>query len=312
MRIERQEGLFLKSAIRILKREAQTVPKNTELRLETRASAEVDFSQGSIFFVGTATVILRYAGFTILTDPNFLHAGDHVHLGYGLTSERLTNPAIELEDLPPIDFCVLSHYHGDHFDHIVEERLQKDLPIITTEHAQGELKDKGFTEALALDTWDSVTILKGESRVRITSMPGKHGPSITDLLLPPVMGSMLEFQPASDRTALRLYITGDTLMHDDLHEIPKRYPEIDLALFHLGGTRIMGILLTMDAEQGVEAIRVINPHEVIPIHYNDYAVFKEPLEVFKKAVETAGFQDRVRYLSHGETYNFEVAQSRWQ
>ena len=28
-----------------------------------------------------------YAGFTILTDPNILHAGDHVHLSYGDTYE---------------------------------------------------------------------------------------------------------------------------------------------------------------------------------------------------------------------------------
>jgi L-ascorbate metabolism protein UlaG (beta-lactamase superfamily) len=286
------------------------MPSNTELRLPGGAGS--DFSKGSIFFIGTATVILRYAGFTILTDPNFLHAGDHVHLGYGLTAERLTNPAIEIEDLPALDFCVLSHYHGDHFDRIVEERLQKDLPIITTEHAASELKEKGFTATIALETWDSVTALKGDARVHLTSMPGKHGPAIVDKFLPPVMGSMLEFQNATERATLRLYITGDTLIHDDLHEIPRRYPEIDLALFHLGGTQIMGILLTMDAEQGVEAIRIINPREVIPIHYNDYEVFKSPLDDFKRAVEEAGFTERVKYLSHGETYDFEVAPGRWQ
>lgn len=44
-----------------------------------------DRATGSIFFIGTATVLIRYAGFTILTDPNFLHAGDHAHLGHGLT-----------------------------------------------------------------------------------------------------------------------------------------------------------------------------------------------------------------------------------
>ncbi|HEV2706174.1 MAG TPA: MBL fold metallo-hydrolase [Pyrinomonadaceae bacterium] len=288
--------------------------KEHELVLaSTAAGAEAHFGRGSIFFVGTATVILRYAGFTILTDPNFLHAGDHVHLGYGLTSERLTSPAVDIEQLPPLDFCILSHYHGDHFDRIAEERLQKDLPIITTEHAAGELKDKGFTAPVALDTWDAVTIRKGEARVRITSMPGKHGPAGVDFFLPPVMGSMLEFQQgAGSTTTLRLYITGDTLVHEDLEEIPRRYPEIDLALFHLGGTRIMGVLLTMDAEQGVEAIRIVNPREVIPIHYNDYDVFKSPLEDFKKAVEAAGFADRVRYLSHGETYDFEVVASRWQ
>src|ERR1051325_10507831 len=165
--------------------------QNTELNLGAGTSAGADFSAGSIFFVGTATVILRYAGFTILTDPNFLHAGDHVHLGYGLTAERLTNPAIDIEELPPLDFCVLSHYHGDHFDHLVEERLQKDLPIITTEHAATELMGKGFTRTIALDTWDALTVKKKDATVRLTSMPGKHGPAIADLLLPPVMGSML-------------------------------------------------------------------------------------------------------------------------
>ena len=289
------------------------MPETKELRLPSSGGAGADFRNGSIFFVGTATVLLRYAGFTILTDPNFLHAGDHVHLGYGLTSERLTNPALDIEQLPPVDFCVLSHYHGDHFDRIAEERLRKDLPIITTEHAASELKDKGFTAAVALDTWDAVSVEKGDARVRLTSMPGKHGPSVTEFFLPPVMGSMLEFSSSdAGRTALRLYITGDTLVHDDLNEIPKRYPDIDLALFHLGGTRIMGVLLTMDAEQGVEAIRIVNPREVIPIHYNDYDVFKSPLEDFKRAVEAAGFAERVRYLSHGETYDFEVPQSRWQ
>jgi L-ascorbate metabolism protein UlaG (beta-lactamase superfamily) len=95
-------------------------------------------------------VILRYAGFTILTDPNFLHAGDHVHLGYGLTSERLTEPAINIEDLPPIDLCVLSHYHGDHFDQLVEEKLDKDLPIVTTTAAVAELEARNFRKESGL------------------------------------------------------------------------------------------------------------------------------------------------------------------
>lgn len=34
-----------------------------------------------------------------------------------LTFERLTNPALHIEELPPIDFCVLSRYHGDYVDY---------------------------------------------------------------------------------------------------------------------------------------------------------------------------------------------------
>lgn len=272
----------------------------------TPVASTEDLSAGSVLFVGTATVIIRFAGFTILTDPNFLHAGDHVHLGYGLTSERLTEPAFDIEDLPPMDLCVLSHYHGDHFDQVVEEKLQKDLPIVTTKHASENLSEKGFTNPIPLDTWDSATFVNSQSSLKITSMPGQHGPGVVDFALPPVMGSMLDFETANGERMLRMYISGDTLVHDDLNEIPKRCPGVDLALLHLGGTRIMGVMLTMDDEQGVEIMRIIDPEKAIPIHYNDYDVFKSPLEDFKKAAEEAGLSDRLIYLAHGESYNFRA------
>src|SRR5689334_19194965 len=58
---------------------------------------------GSVQFIGTATTLIRYQGLTILTDPNFLHRGEQIHIGYGMHSTRLTNPAINYEDLPKID-----------------------------------------------------------------------------------------------------------------------------------------------------------------------------------------------------------------
>jgi L-ascorbate metabolism protein UlaG (beta-lactamase superfamily) len=272
-------------------------------------ASDSDLRRGSIFFVGTATVIIRYGGFTILTDPNFLHKGDHVHLGYGLRSERLTEPAISLEQLPPVDFVVLSHMHGDHFDHVVSDRLDRNLPIITTKHAAASLEGLGFKQPIAMDTWDTIDVTKGATRMRVTAMPGKHAPGLLRLAIPPTMGSMLEFTSGA-KTPLRLYITGDTLIHEHLNEIPKRYPEIDIGLLHLGGTRIAGVLLTMDAKQGVDAIRIINPRTAIPIHYNDYGVFKSPLEDFRQAVKAAGYENRVHYLAHGETFDIEVPESR--
>ena len=270
-----------------------------------------NLASGELLFIGTATVLLRYAGFTILTDPNFLHKGDHVHLGYGLRSQRTTNPAMEIEQLPPLDFIVLSHLHEDHFDRVAEAKLDKNIPIITTHHAAAKLKKKGFNSLQGMNAWESFTFTKGDAKVSITSMPGRHGPGILASALPPVMGSILEFKSKAEKTVFRLYITGDTLVYEDLHEIPKRYPDIDLALLHLGGTKIFGILLTMDAKQGVQAIQIISPQTAIPIHYNDYTVFKSPLEDFMAAVKAAGLEERVRYLSHGENYIFNVSSTRW-
>jgi L-ascorbate metabolism protein UlaG (beta-lactamase superfamily) len=222
-------------------------------------------------------------------------------------STRLTDPSMDFEDLPPIDFVLLSHLHEDHFDKLVERRLDRDIPIFTTLSAARTLKRRGFRKVCALRTWDSIQVSKGETTVRVTSMPGRHGPLLVSAMLPSVMGSMLEFSNARDGRHYRMYVSGDTLVYRDLHQIPLRYPNVDLALIHLGGTRVMGILVTMNAEQGIEAMRIIHPALTIPIHYNDYDVFKEPLGEFKRAVEAAGWQDRVRYLGHGEAYMFAPA-----
>lgn len=264
---------------------------------------------GTVQFIGTATVIIRFQGFTILTDPNFLHKGEHVHLGYGLTSERQTNPAIRLEDLPPIDLVVLSHFHDDHFDKKVQERLKRSTPVISTKEAGERLKRMGFTRTFGLSTWDRVDVSKGPARLRITAAPGRHGPAAVAVLLPKTMGSVLEFGANAALPDYRMYISGDTLVYDDISAIPQRFPGIDLALLHLGGTRILGVVkVTMDGKDGVRMMQVVRPKKTVPIHYNDYDVFKSPLEDFAREVKAAGLDKDVIYLSHGQTYEFAPVQ----
>ena len=282
--------------------------KESTLELKGRPQASTS-EAGSVQFIGTATVLIRHTGFTILTDPNFLHKGDHVHLGYGLKSQRLTDPAIPFDKLPPVDLVVLSHMHGDHFDQLVQEKLDRDIPIVTTPEAASALADMGFKNRHALSTWDSLVVRRGGSTLRITAMPARHGPPGASAPLPETMGSMLEF--TADKGGYRIYISGDTLVYEDLDDIPRRYPDIDLALLHLGGTRILGVMkVTMDGKDGVKLMQLVAPHHAIPIHYNDYDVFKSPLSEFEAEVKAAGLQGKVTYLKHGETYRFKPAVRR--
>jgi len=251
----------------------------------------------------------------MMTDPNFLHAGDHVHLGPGVQGTRLTNPAVNIEDLPPIDFVLLSHYHADHFDQKVESSLRRDLPIITTPHAHSHLTSKAdgesFTSVHALDAWENLFVDVSSSKssrsasgsrvqpgIQVTGMPGKHvGDGLlakaNDILgaVPPTNGWMLElgYQPSSSSTSnppsaaapslecgYRIYISGDTLYVGDLEKIPEMYTHagkpIDLMLIHLGGTTIPGphmplLMVTMDAKQGLQLVKLVQPDLTIPIHY---------------------------------------------
>ncbi len=258
----------------------------------------------SLQFIGTATTLIRYGGLTMLTDPNFVHRGERIHIGYGRHATRLTDPAREFEDLPPVDLVLLSQLQEDHFDQLVERRLDPHTPIVTTASAARTLARRGFRNTYALRTWDRVDVRKGAVCLRVTSLPARPGATLVSTALPDVMGSMLEFRHDPDGRHYRIYISGDTLVYPDLYEIPRRYPHVDLALLHLGGTRALGMLLTMNAAEGIQALRILRPDTAIPIHCDDYDVFREPLEEFVRAVEREGWSDRVRFLRHGETYAF--------
>lgn len=265
-----------------------------------------DLRTAYLTHIGNATVLIRFGPFAVLTDPCFLHKGDHVHLGYGLTSERKVEPALLPDQLPPLDLVLLSHLHEDHFDRVAENELDHSARIITTPHAARALQRKGFIEARGLKTWGRYLIEKESFWLQVTSTPAQHGPRVVHRLLPPTMGSLVDFRDHEGLHLWRLYISGDTLAVDQLAEIPRRFPNIDLALLHLGGTRVLGVLVTADSRHGVRMLKTINPREAVPIHYDDFDVFHSPLSDFQEAVRAAGLEAAVRYLERGKTYGFEL------
>ncbi|MEO3784078.1 MBL fold metallo-hydrolase [Actinocorallia sp. B10E7] len=257
----------------------------------------------TLTFVGNATTVIRYGPFTLLTDPNFIRRGQRAYLGYGLSSRRLKDPAISVEDLPELDGVILSHLHGDHWDSVAERHLDRRLPVLTTPAASRTLRGRGFRQAEGLRTWGSQTLTKQDHQIRVTAMPGRHAPGAMRRLLPPVMGSLLEFGPRGGDPELRVYISGDTLMYGELAEIHRRHPHIDAGIVHLGGTRLLGLLtVTMDGEQGARWLETVGCATVVPVHYDDYTVFKSPLSDFEKELGRRGLHGRLRRVERGGTH----------
>src|SRR6185312_15843476 len=64
-------------------------------------------------WIGHSTVLVQMDGVTFLTDPIWSETAGP---GAGLGARRLVRPAMSLDDLPPIDFVVVSHSHYDHAD----------------------------------------------------------------------------------------------------------------------------------------------------------------------------------------------------
>lgn len=260
--------------------------------------------QASVTFVGNATTLLRLGQFTLLTDPAFGPAGSRVHLGYGAWTKRVRDPALDVLSGVTVDAVVLSHLHSDHFDRAARQWVEPTLPILTTPQASRKLRRKRFLSARGLPPFECHEWTRDRQRLRVTAVPGRHGPGVVNSLLPDVMGSVIELE-LDGRLATRVYITGDTLMHDMLEQVPRRFGDIDAMLIHLGGTRLAGLLLTMDDRHGVELTRLIRPALTVPIHFDDYQVMKSPLSDFVTRAERQGLTG-ITPIGRGETLALPV------
>jgi L-ascorbate metabolism protein UlaG (beta-lactamase superfamily) len=255
-------------------------------------------------FGGNATMLLRIGGFTLLTDPNFLHRGQRAHLGYGLRAKRLTEPALQPTQLPALDGILLSHMHGDHWDRIATKSLPKGTPVVTTPEAAKCLAKRGFTGTADLQAWQTHEFTRGTDTLRITSVPGVHGPGPLTFALPQVMGSVVELirggTTGSD-VSWRGYISGDTLFRPYLGEVLERCGPLDVVIPHLGGTRVLGLTVTMDGRQGADLVELLKPPVTVPVHYDDYDRFKSPLGDFVTEVARRNLPGELRPVQRGET-----------
>jgi L-ascorbate metabolism protein UlaG (beta-lactamase superfamily) len=90
-----------------------------------------------------------------------------------------------------------------------------------------------------------------------------------------------------------IYHSGDTALFGDM-ELIGRLNSIDLALLPIGDN------FTMGPEDALEAVKMLKPKLVIPMHYNTFPVIEQDPVKFKSEVEAATAA-RVVVIAPGES-----------
>jgi L-ascorbate metabolism protein UlaG (beta-lactamase superfamily) len=182
--------------------------------------------QDTVTWIGHMTTLLRLDGKTILTDPWLTdHAGPTDWLG----PNRYVPPALGFDDLPAIDFVVISHSHFDHLDlPTIEqlagrERITAVVPLELGEY----FRDAGYGRVIELD-WEQSATVDG---MKFTALPvihwSKRSPFATNDTL--WAGFAIEAPGGA-----RIYFGGDAEYGPVYAEIAKRHGGFDLALLSIG------------------------------------------------------------------------------
>jgi len=74
--------------------------------------------------------------------------------------------------------------------------------------------------------------------------------------------------------------------------------KLDLALIPIGG------YYTMGAKEAAEAVKLLNPKAVIPMHYRTFPVLAQSADEFVKNLKEKVPKMKVLLLKPGESYQF--------
>jgi len=256
----------------------------------------------TITHIGTATILLEIGSIRILTDPVFDPPGGNYYFGYGTSSRKLTAPAIQPKDLGKINTILISHdHHEDNLDRAGRALLPLAREVLTTSAGAKRLGNN----SIGLKSWESRPIYADGLEIKVTAVPARHGSLGSHLIVGETTGFILEWAGQKHGT---LYISGDTVWFNGIHEIARRF-QVGTAILHIGEARfpVTGpIHFTFSAREAVRAVKALNPQTVVPIHYEGWKHFREPKAEAEKQFAAAGIEERVRWLPLGEPISIEI------
>ena len=231
-----------------------------------------------VTYLGGPTVLLEYAGLTILTDPTFDDPRAYERPG-STTLVKTHGPGLAVSGLPPLHLILLSHHdHRDNLDEAGLALVRSGIPTLTTPSAAAALD---LPHVRGLEPWEA-TARRGFT---VTAVPASHGPGD---IAGPVTGFLLEAPGAPS-----VYVSGDNSELAVVDGIAARFAPVGVTVLFAGAATVPTIAapLTLTSADAVAAARMLGARAVVGVHTEDWQHFSESRADLEAAFAAAGMTD---------------------
>jgi N-acyl-phosphatidylethanolamine-hydrolysing phospholipase D len=229
-------------------------------------------SDPTVTWVGHATLLVQMGHATFLTDPIWSDTPSPVSF---LGPVRFVAPGLRLEDLPPIDFVLVSHNHYDHLDlptlKALAERSARTRFFVPLGNA-ALLREEGIANFEEFD-WGDVRTLGG---VTVHCLPAQHWSARG-------LGDerrALWSSWAVTSAERRFYFGGDTGYFSGFAAIGRALGPFDLAAVPIGAYEPSAMMREshLDPEQAVQAALDVRARRMLGVHFGTFDLSDEPLD----------------------------------
>lgn len=196
----------------------------------------------------------------------FITADDKVILFDPWTKDD-GNPGcpFETDEIERADLILVSHDHFDHIGSAVPLARKTGALLGGPVHTMRRLIEEGFDAEQVVNFGSGYMVGGGVDLgwVRTVSTPAFHASDSSCAL-----GNIAI---AADGTIV--YHAGDTSLFSEMSLYGRLYP-MDVACIPMGG------IFTMDAYQAAEAVAILRPKTVLPIHYASFPIIAKSADEF--------------------------------
>ena len=254
-----------------------------------------------VTWIGHATALVQYRGVSFLTDP---HLSPYPFTYPMFVEPRITPPALAFEQMPPIDFVVISHNHFDSLDRDTVLEFGDSVLWYVPLGLKAWFVEQGVSahRVVELDWWDRH---RYNERVEVTLTPAQHWSkrSLWDTNKTLWGGWVVEIDD------FRSYFVGDSGYHPTyFRDIGARLGPFDLALIPIGAyaPRYFMSGHHVDPAQAVDIHLEVGSRRSLPIHWGTFQLTLEPLlepaQLLHAETERRGLPaDAFRPVKIGET-----------
>jgi L-ascorbate metabolism protein UlaG (beta-lactamase superfamily) len=240
-------------------------------------------------WIGHATVLINFFGTMILTDPVFSkRVGPSIIRLGTFGPKRLVDPALGIDELPPLDLILLSHAHFDHLDLPSLRRLSKNTPVVMAKNTSDLIDDMKWKSVQELDWGEKTTVGAIEVEGLRVNHFGWRYPWEKDRSRGNTAGRSYNGYLLS-KNGRHIVFGGDTAYHEHFKAIGDRKINPDLAIMPIGAYDPW-IFVHANPEQSAAMAGQMGAKAVLPVHWNTFTLsnepVREPIERFKKAIGT--------------------------